>query len=80
MREDRGVAVRSLPATIVLAACAVLALAGCADDEPTPAGPVTCSTGEPTAGRPTAPGMLLCVGTAGHVPLTDRNDRHHVVR
>jgi hypothetical protein len=79
MREDLGVAVRSLPATIAVAALAAVALAGCADD-PETARPVTCSSDGPTAGKPTAPGMLLCVGTAGHVPLTDRRDRHHVVR
>jgi hypothetical protein len=65
---------------IALTVLAVVALAGCADDEPKTAGPVTCSSDDPTGGKPTAPGMLLCVGTAGQVPLTDRSDRHHLVR
>jgi hypothetical protein len=78
MREDGAVAVRSLPATMVVAALGALASAGCGAEE-VDARPVTCTSEEPTAGAPTAPGMLLCVGTAGHVPLTDRSDRRHLV-
>ncbi len=63
-----------------MTALAVLACVGCAGDDHGPARPVTCSSDAPSAGRPTAPGMLLCVGTAGRVPLTDRNDRLHFVR
>jgi hypothetical protein len=80
MREDRDVALRSLPATIAAAVLAVLALAGCMGDEPEPGNPVTCSSDAPTGGTPTAPGMLLCIGTAGQVPLNDRGDHPHLVR
>ncbi len=73
-------AVRTRPATIAVTVLAVLALAGCADDEPEAARPVACSSDDPVGGTPTAPGMLLCVGTAGQVPLTDRRDSPHLVR
>jgi hypothetical protein len=80
MRENRSVAVRTRLATIAVAVLAVVSLAGCGGDDPEPAGPVTCSSEAPVGATPTSPGMLLCVGTAGQVPLTDRSDRHHVVR
>jgi hypothetical protein len=79
MRENGAVAVRSLPATIAVATLVVLASAGCGAED-VDARPVTCTSEDPTLGAPTAPGMLLCVGTPAQVPLTDRSDRHHVVR
>jgi hypothetical protein len=78
------VAVRSRLATIAApvaaAVLAVGALAACGDeDRGVETEPVTCTTQGPTAGQPTAPGMLLCPGTSGHLPLTDASDRHHLV-
>ncbi len=73
-------AARLRPAAIAVAVLAVVSLAGCGGDDPQPAEPVTCSSEAPVGAEPTSPGMLLCVGTAGQVPLTDRDDRHHVVR
>ena len=81
MRDTGQVALRSLAAT-ALTAAAALSGAGCGlgDDEAVTPEPVACTTHEPMVGEPTAPGMVLCVGTTGHVPFTDDRDRHHVVQ
>ena len=74
-------AIRSLLATALTAAVALSSVGcGLGDDETTTPEPVTCTSDEPTVGEPTAPGMLLCIGTTGHVPFTDSRDRPHVVR
>lgn len=74
-------AARSLVATITGTVIGIATLAGCGagDEASTPRVPVTCASNDPTAEEPTAPGMLLCVGTTGHVPLTDDRDRQHLV-
>ena len=73
-------AVRSRLATTVVAALSLSTLAACGDDDRRAVETaVTCTTRGPTPGEPTAPGLLLCPGTTGNLPLTDAADRHHLV-